>query len=215
MRGATPLLAALEVLPLAAAMMPTSRLAPWLAARFGARWVCATGLVLVAGGLAIVAQLGVATSYWQLAAGLVVLGIGMGAAMTPATTAITEALPPARQGVGSALNDLSREVGGAIGIAVIGSILTSTYSSHVDVSGLSSRVAAKVKGSFAIAAHLPAPIPDRARAAFVTAMNIALITAVGAALVAAITVVVLLRTRRRTDHGAAPAVLQPGSAVSR
>ncbi len=214
-RGATPLLAALEVLPLAAAMMPTSRLAPRLAARFGARWVCAGGLVLIAAGLAIVAQLGVATSYWVLAVGLVVLGIGMGAAMTPATTAITEALPPARQGVGSALNDLSREVGGAIGIAVIGSILTSTYSSHVDVSGLSSRVAAKVKGSFAIAAHLPAPIPDRAHAAFVTAMNIALITAVGAALVAAVTVVVLLRTRHRAHGAPAPARLQPGSAVSR
>lgn len=77
-------------------------------------------------GLAIVAQLDAGSSYWLMAAGLVVLGVGMGAAMTPATTAITEALPPSRQGVGSALNDLSREIGGAIGIAVIGSILTST-----------------------------------------------------------------------------------------
>jgi EmrB/QacA subfamily drug resistance transporter len=204
-RGATPLLAALEVLPMAATMMPTSRIAPGLAARFGSRWVCAGGLVLVAAGLAIVAQLDATSSYWLLAAGLVVLGTGMGAAMTPATTAITEALPPARQGVGSALNDLSREVGGAIGIAVIGSILTSTYSSHVDVTGLSGRVAAKVKGSFAIAAHLQAPIPDRAHAAFVTAMNIALLTAVGAALIAAVTVAVLLRTRHRSARAAAPA----------
>ena len=142
----------------------------------------------------------------------------MGAAMTPATTAITEALPPARQGVGSALNDLSREVGGAIGIAVIGSILTSTYSSHVDVTGLSSQVAAKVKGSFAIAAHLPAPIPDRAHAAFVTAMNIALLTAVGAALIAAVTVAVLLRTRHRSAHaagaGRAPAARLRGQPVA-
>jgi MFS family permease len=215
-RGATPLLAALEVLPLAATMMPTSRLAPRLAARFGSRWVCAGGLALVAAGLAIVAQLDAASSYWLLASGLLVLGIGMGAAMTPATTAITEALPSARQGVGSALNDLSREVGGAIGIAVIGSILTSTYSSHVDVAGLSSRVAARVKGSFAIAAHLQAPIPDRAQAAFVTAMNIALLTAVAAALIAAVSVAVLLRTRHRSAHAAATAArLQPGSAVSR
>jgi EmrB/QacA subfamily drug resistance transporter len=215
-RGATPLLAALEVLPLAATMMPTSRLAPRLAARFGSRWVCAGGLALVAAGLAIVAQLDAASSYWLLASGLLVLGIGMGAAMTPATTAITEALPSARQGVGSALNDLSREVGGAIGIAVIGSILTSTYSSHVDVAGLSSRVAARVKGSFAIAAHLQAPIPDRAHAAFVTAMNIALLTAVAAALIAAVSVAVLLRTRHRSAHAAATAArLQPGSAVSR
>lgn len=212
-RGATPLLAALEVLPLAATMMPTSRLAPRLAVRFGPRRVCSAGLILIAAGLAIVAQLESGSSYWLLAAGLVVLGVGMGAAMTPATTAITEALPPARQGVGSALNDLSREVGGAIGIAVIGSILTSTYSSRVNLTGLSGQVAAKVKGSFAVAAHLPAPIPDRAHAAFVTAMNIALLTAAGAAIIAAVGVVLLLTSRRRAAR--VPARLQPGSAISR
>jgi MFS family permease len=212
-RGATPLLAALEVLPLAASMMPTSRMAPRLAARFGSRRVCAAGLVLISAGLAIVAQLDVASSYWLLAAGLVVLGVGMGAAMTPATTAITEALPPPRQGVGSALNDLSREVGGAIGIAVIGSILTATYSSHVNVSGLSGQVAVKVKGSFAVAAHLPAPVPDRAHAAFVTAMNIALLTAAGAAILAAVGVMLLLSARYRA--GRVPASLQPGSVITR
>jgi MFS family permease len=212
-RGATPLLAALQVLPLAAAMMPTSRLSPRLAARFGARRLCATGLVLIAAGIAIVSQLDAGSSYLLLAAGLVVLGIGMGAAMTPATTAITEALPPARQGVGSALNDLSREVGGAIGIAVIGSILSSTYSSHVNVSGLSGQVAAKVKGSFAIAAHLPAPIPDRAHTAFVTGMNIALLTAAGAAILAAIGVALLLARRYRTADSMAR--LWPGSVISR
>jgi len=212
-RGATPLLAALEVLPLAATMMPTSRLAPALAARFGPRRVCAAGLVLIAAGLAIIAQLDAGTSYWLLAAGLVVLGVGMGAAMTPATTAITEALPPARQGVGSALNDLSREVGGALGIAVIGSMLTSTYSNRVNVAGLSGQVAAKVKGSFAIAAHLPAPIPDRAHTAFVSAMNIALLTAAGAAILAAVGVVLLLSPGHRAAR--VPAGLQAGSAVSR
>jgi MFS family permease len=134
------------VLPLAATMMPNSRLAPRLAVQFGPRRVCAAGLILIATGLAIVAQLESGSSYWLLPAGLVVLGVGMGAAMTPATTAITEALPPARQGVGSALNDLSRKLGGAIGIAVIGSILTSTYSSHVNVTGLSGQIAAKVRG---------------------------------------------------------------------
>ena len=212
-RGATPLLAAVEVLPLAATMMPASRLAPRLAARFGSRRVCAAGLILIAAGLAIVAQLDAGSSYWLMAAGLVVLGVGMGAAMTPATTAITEALPPSRQGVGSALNDLSREVGGAIGIAVIGSILTSTYSSHVNVSGLSGQVAAKVQGSFAVAAHLSAPIPDRAHAAFVTGMNIALLTAAGAAILAAVGVVLLLSKRYRLAR--VPARVEAGSAVSR
>jgi len=199
-RGATPLLAALEVLPLAVAMMPTSRMAPRLAVRFGSGRVCAAGLLLIAAGLGIVAQLGTNSSYFLLAAGLLVLGVGMGAAITPATTAITEALPSAQQGVGSALNDLSREVGGALGIAVIGSILTSTYSSHVDMSGLTARVAATVKGSFAVAAHLAAPIPERAHAAFLTGMNHALLAAVSAAVLAAVGVVGLLARRSTGDE---------------
>lgn len=96
---------------------------------------------------------------------------------------------------------------------MIGSILTSTYSSRVDVAGLSGQVAAKMKGSFAIAAHLPAPIPDRAHTAFVTAMNIALLTAAGAAILAAVGVVLLLSSRHRAAR--VPADLRPGLAVSR
>jgi EmrB/QacA subfamily drug resistance transporter len=194
-RGDAPLLAAVQVLPLAAAMIPTSRLAPRLTTRYGSRNVCAAGLVLVAAGLAIIAQLGTSTPYWLMATGLVVLGVGMGAAMTPATSAITEALPSAQQGVGSALNDLSREVGGAIGIAVLGSILAATYSSHVDLSGLSSQTATQVKSSYAIATTMPAPIPDRASTAFVTAMHVCMLTAAGAALIAAVGVVILLSGR--------------------
>ena len=191
-------------------MMPNSRLAPRLAVRFGPRRVCAAGLILIAAGLAIVAQLESGSSYWLLPAGLVVLGVGMGAAMTPATTAITEALPPARQGVGSALNDLSREVGGAIGIAVIGSILTSTYSSHVNVTGLSGQIAAKVRGG--VRGSRPPAGPDpgpRAR----RVRHRDELTAAGAGIIAAVGVALLLTSRRRAAR--VPARLQPGSAISR
>lgn len=213
-RGDDTLLAAVQVLPLAAAMIPVSRLAPRLTTRYGSRNVCAAGLVLVAAGLAIVAQVGTDTSYWLMATGLVVLGVGMGAAMTPGTSAITGALPPAQQGVGSALNDLSREVGGAIGIAVIGSILASAYTSDVNLSGLSSQVAAQVKNSYAAATQLPAPIPDRANAAFVSAMHICLLTAAGAALIAAVGVVILLAGRSQKaparEHRDTPAAAAAG-----
>lgn len=194
-RGDTPLAAAVQVLPLALALIPTSRLAPRLTARFGTRWVCAAGLALLGAGLAIMSQLQADSSYWLMLAGLIVIGVGMGAAMTPATSAITEALPAAQQGVGSALNDLSRELGGAIGIAVIGSVLASSYSSHLDVAGLSSRLAARAKDSVAIASHLGGTISTRADAAFVSAMHIALLTAAGVALTAAAVVVVLLSRR--------------------
>jgi EmrB/QacA subfamily drug resistance transporter len=204
-RGDTPLLAALQVLPMALAMVPTSRLAPVLRARYSTRTVCAGGLALVAAGLAIIAQAGTDTPYALMAGGLVVLGIGMGAAMTPATSAITEALPPAQQGVGSALNDLSREVGGATGIAVIGSVLTTTYTSHVNLTGLSGRVVTEVKASYAAASRMGAEISGRAHTAFVTAMHAALLTGAAAALVAALATLILLARRRREAHSAEPA----------
>jgi len=78
----------------------------------------------------------------------------MGLAMTPATTAITDALPVAKQGVGSAMNDLARELGGALGIAVLGSVLQSTYRSHLHSTGLPEVVAER--------AVVPGPgLPDR------------------------------------------------------
>jgi EmrB/QacA subfamily drug resistance transporter len=201
-RGDTPLLAAVEVLPLALAMVPTSRIAPALTTRFGTRAVCASGLTLVAVGLVIIAQTGTHTPYALMAAGLVVLGVGMGAAMTPATSAITEALPASQQGVGSALNDLSREVGGATGIAVIGSILTSTYSSHVDLGGLPGTVAAEVRRSYAAASRFGTEVSDRAHTAFVSAMHVALLTGAGAVLAAAVATLVLLARHPRIASAA-------------
>jgi MFS family permease len=129
-RGDSALIAAVSMLPMAATMMPTARLAPAVAARIGSRQMCVAGLLLIAAALAIIAHVSQTSPYWLLVAGLLILGVGMGCAMTPATTNITAALPAQKQGVASAINDLSREVGGAIGIAVIGSIMTAIYRSH-------------------------------------------------------------------------------------
>ncbi len=194
-RGHSPLVSAVGMLPMAAAMMPTARLTPKLVGRLGARTVCASGLVLVAGGLTVIAQLGSDSSYWLLLAGLIPLGVGMGAAMTPATAAITEALPSSQQGVGSALNDLSRELGGALGIAVIGSVLAAGYRSHLVVTGLPSVVAGKARDSFAVAIHLGGPVASHAQSAFVSGMHLALMVGAGAALLAALVVVRLLGSR--------------------
>jgi EmrB/QacA subfamily drug resistance transporter len=191
-RGDSPLIAAVSVLPLAAAMMPTSRLTPRLAARFGARNVCVAGLVLIAVGLTVISRVGTTTPYWLLLAGLIPLGIGMGAAMTPATTAITEGLPAAQQGVGSALNDLSREVGGAMGIAVVGSIVTAWYRGNLHLVGVPARLASEARDSFAVAIHAGGPIRATASSAFVDGIHVGLLYAAGAALLAAISVATLL-----------------------
>jgi EmrB/QacA subfamily drug resistance transporter len=191
-RGYSPLLAALAVLPLTAAMMPTSRLTGALVSRFGARAVCVTGLLLCAAGLAVISRVGTGTPYWLLLAGLVPLGIGMGAAMTPATAAITEALPQAQQGVGSALNDLSREVGGALGTAVLGSVVTAVYRSSLRLPGVPAPLAHQARQSFAIAIHAGGPVGSHARAAFVDGIHAGLLYAAAAAVLAAIAVATLL-----------------------
>ncbi|MGD0055418.1 MAG: MFS transporter [Acidimicrobiales bacterium] len=199
-RGYSALVAALSILPLSAAMMPTAKLAPKLVARFGARAICVTGLILVAVGLVVVSRIGTNTSYWLFLAGIVPLGIGMGAAMTPATAAITEALPRAQQGVGSALNDLSREVGGALGTAVIGSIVTGVYRSTLQLPGAPAELVVQARASFAIAIHAGGSTGVHARDAFVNGIHIGLLYAAGAAIIAAVSVATLLRGSTGNDH---------------
>jgi len=196
-RGNSALQSALLVLPIAAAMMPTARLAPVLVGRVGSRVVNVTGLVLISGALVVLAQLDADSSVWLLVGGLVPLGIGMGAAMTPATSAITEALPRSQQGVGSAMNDLARELGGALGIAVVGSVLSSSYHSHFALphgaAALPTGLADKARESVAVAAHVGGPVADAGRAAFVEGLHAALLVGSVAAMLAAITVALLLR----------------------
>jgi EmrB/QacA subfamily drug resistance transporter len=201
-RGDSPLISAVSMLPMALTMMPTARLVPLLVDRVGARLVCATGLTLVAAGLFVIAQVDATSSYWLLLCGLLPLGAGMGAAMTPATSAITDALPPAQQGVGSAVNDLSRELGGAFGIAVVGSVLSSVYRSSFTMPHLgdvpshaAAGLAAKAEESFAIASHLGGPIARAGTSAFVDGLHLALLICAAAALVAAALVAVVLPKR--------------------
>ena len=213
-RGYSPLLAALAVLPLSAAMMPARAVTAALVSRFGARAVCVTGLLLVAAGLAIISRVGTGTPYWLMLAGLVPLGIGMGAAMTPATAAITEALPQAQQGVGSALNDLSREVGGALGTAVIGSIVTAVYRSSLRAPGRPRPPRAPGAGSPSPSPSTPAarsaPTPATA---FVDGIHTGLLYAAGAAILAAISVAILLsrdaKIRRPASLPAPPQTVKP------
>ncbi|HEY7174261.1 MAG TPA: MFS transporter [Micromonosporaceae bacterium] len=199
-RGDSAIISAVSMLPMAAGIMAASRLAPTLVARLGSRMACATGLVLVSGGLVVLAQLDATSSYWLMLAGLIPLGVGMGAAMTPATSAITAALPPAQQGVASAMNDLSRELGGALGIAAIGSALAATYRNHLSLPGLPAALVDHARDSFAVAAHLGGAVAAQGHLAFVDGLHVALFVAAGVVLVAAVVVGALLPQR---DHGAA------------
>jgi MFS family permease len=190
----SPLVSAISLVPMALAMMPSARFgAPKLVARAGTGRTCAAGLFVAAAGFAWLATLDASSSYWALLAGLVPLGAGMGLAMTPATAAVTDALPHDKQGVGSAMNDLSRELGGALGIAVLGSILQSIYRNHLDVSGLPSGTADHARSSLALASRLGPAVAHSAQSAFVDGMQYALYGSAAAVAAAGVAVLVLHR----------------------
>ena len=121
--GYTPLEAGAALAPVALTVVAVAPRVPRLVERVGVRPVGPTGLALMAIGLFVLSSMDAGSSYWHLLAGGLVLGLGMALAATPATTAIVESLPDEKQGVASAVNDASREVGGALGIAVLGSVL--------------------------------------------------------------------------------------------
>jgi EmrB/QacA subfamily drug resistance transporter len=125
--GYSPLKAAVALLPQMLVMMPLSAAAAPLSERFGQRRMTAGGLLVAATGMALLATLTADSGYWHFFAGMMVVSVGIGLAMTPATTAIVGSLPPSKQGVASAVNDTAREVGGALGIAVLGSAFNTAY----------------------------------------------------------------------------------------
>ena len=190
----SPLIAALSLIPMVLGMGPAARVvAPRLAARAGTGRACALGLTIAAGAFAWLSTLDASSSYWTLLVGLVPLGAGMGLAMTPATAALTDALPRDKQGVGSAMNDLARELGGALGIAVLGSVLQSTYRSHLDVHHLPGPAADHARASLALASRLGPQVAHSAQGAFVDGMQYALLGSGAAVLVAALAVLALHR----------------------
>ncbi|WP_375485689.1 MFS transporter [uncultured Jatrophihabitans sp.] len=192
-RGDSALVAALSMLPMGLGMLSTSRAVPPLVARIGQRACCVGGLVLMGIGFAVLAQLDGSSSYWLVVTGLWPLGVGMGLAMTPATAAVTDSLPPALQGVGSAMNDLARELGGALGIAVLGSLLDSTYRGHLNLPGVPAPVEAQARSSLGVAAHLGNAVRPVAQHAFVDGMHVAVYAAAAVTCCAALAVAVLLR----------------------
>jgi EmrB/QacA subfamily drug resistance transporter len=119
----SPLQAGAALAPAAIGMIIIAPRVPRLAERVGMRVVGPTGLLLIALGLLIASTMGVHASYWHLFAGILLLGLGMALSGPPATAAIVSSLPESKQGVASAVNDTAREVGGALGIAVLGSVL--------------------------------------------------------------------------------------------
>ncbi|GAA3590198.1 DHA2 family efflux MFS transporter permease subunit [Kribbella ginsengisoli] len=131
--GWSGLRSTLAMMPMALLMMVASGLAPRVAARIGGRSTMAAGIALAGAGLALMAALvSVDGGYLSVLPGMLAMGLGMGLTMTPSTEAITSALPRERQGVASALNDVTREFGTALGVALLGAVLSAGYRTAID-----------------------------------------------------------------------------------
>jgi EmrB/QacA subfamily drug resistance transporter len=195
-RGYTPLGAGVRTLPMAFTMMVAAPMSARFVKRFGPKRVMSTGLAIVGLGLTLTSQVDESTPYILLAGCLVVAALGMASTMAPATASIMTSIPLRKAGVGSAWNDTTRELGGALGVAVLGSVAASVYSSRLAdalPTGVTASVAevaktsvgAAVQISHNIPAGLGTPLEEVAKAAFVAATSEALLIAAGVVFVAA------------------------------
>ncbi|WP_435970454.1 MFS transporter [Streptomyces sp. Qhu_M48] len=198
-RGYSALQSGLLILPLAVAQMVFAPRARLVVERFGARAVCTAGMLLVALGLAAFAFFDASTPIWVMEVVFFLQGAGMAHIMPPVTVAIMQALPREKAGSGSAVNNTFRQVGGALGVAVLGSVLSSAYRGEIEghlgavPAALRATAGESVEATLAVAERLgPAgrDLVAPAYDAFLSAMHLtavasAVIALVGAAVVAA------------------------------
>ncbi len=207
--GYSALEAGLRMLPISLVLGAVSPLSARLVERVGTKVVVTAGLAIVAVGLAITAGFTIGSTYGDLITGMIVLALGMGLTMAPATESIMGSLPPAQAGVGSAVNDTTRELGGALGVAVLGSLLASGYASTLAdrfaLGSLPSGADGVVRGSLGAALQVAGSmgsageaLAGAARVAFVDAMGLSMAVAAGAALVGAVITAVFLPGRAET-----------------
>ncbi|MCU1346180.1 MAG: qacA 3 [Acidimicrobiia bacterium] len=137
--GFSALKTAVAFFPMSLVFLVISPSAATLAEKRGHRQVAGTGLVVAAGGFAVMATVQANSGYWLILVASLVMALGMSYAMTPATNAIVSSLPIEKQGVASAINDVTRELGAAFGVAIIGSSFNTGYRNSIDkhLAGLS------------------------------------------------------------------------------
>ncbi len=201
-----------RLLPVAASIALASILGPRLVERIGTTAVVAAGLSVFAAGLAWASTADAATPYSQIAVQMLLLGGGLGLTTAPATEAIMGSLPTDKAGVGSAVNDTTRELGGTLGVAIAGSIFASVYSGHLGNAALTGLPAEAMRHSMALAhrviEQLPAqqagPVRDAVNHAFLDGLQVSALVCAGIALGAAIVVAWLLPARA---HQATPSVV--------
>ncbi|WP_020667844.1 MFS transporter [Amycolatopsis nigrescens] len=207
-RGFGPLSTGTRILPVALSIAVASVAGGLLAPRVGTRSVVVTGLISFGTAMAWIAgSVEVDTDYWStIVPQMVLMGLGMGLISTPATESIMLVLPPSRAGVGSAVNDATRELGSTLGVAVIGSVFSSVFSSRLldsafAATGHGGEAAESVPVAFSAAGAHP-PLLAAAQDSFLDALTISCIVVAGLCYAAALAGLAALPGRRFRAHAA-------------
>jgi EmrB/QacA subfamily drug resistance transporter len=212
--GYSPLSAGVRALPFAAAVLVTAPLSSSLVARLGVRVVVPAGLTAMGAGLLLLTRTTPTTSYAFLAIGVAIMGAGMGLVMAPSGTSIMSVLPAEQYGAGSAVNDTVQELGASLGIAIIGSVVASSFRHSLDSSRLPAALVTAMRPSIAEADAVAArsgPLAPHvlgiAHQSFTTAMTtgfaVAGIVAIGGAILVAFSL------PRRPSRATAAAAHEP------
>jgi EmrB/QacA subfamily drug resistance transporter len=204
--GYSAMAAGAALIPLAGTMLIVSPNTSKITRRVGTKVPVAAGMVIVAGSLAMMSRLTLGDSYWFVGIALGLLGLGIATAMAPATESIMGSLPLGKAGVGSAMNDTTRQVGGALGVAVLGSLTAASYHREIASSPAlaalptaSARAAHdSIGGAVEVAGRLGAAghqLVADASAAFVHAVSATMLIGAAVALGGAVVALVFLPAR--------------------
>jgi EmrB/QacA subfamily drug resistance transporter len=220
--GYSPLEAGIRLLPFAGIILVMSPMSARIVERLGTKVTVATGLTIAGTALALMSGLQVGSSYGDLVWRMMLMAFGQALVMAPATESIMGSLPLAKAGVGSAVNDTTRQIGGALGVAIVGSVMSSTYATKItDLfagtprAGSATEQIAKdsLGGALAVAGKAQASgnaglvglgklLSSVAKSAFVDGMHTGVLVAASAAFLGAIVAALWLPARARDEDDA-------------
>jgi EmrB/QacA subfamily drug resistance transporter len=214
--GFTPIQTGLGILPVALVLLVAAPLSTLLARQVGTKWVVAGGLLVIAVGLGLLSGTTIDSTYIDSLPAFLLIGLGVGLALAPSTESIMGSLPNEEAGVGSASSDTSMQIGGALGVAVLGTALSVRYQNvmrpllahQAMPASIHALILGSLGGALAVAQRAPAALgvelADTARRAFISGMDLALVIAAGVVAAAAVVVLALLPNRAPRAGSAEP-----------
>jgi len=210
-QGYTPFQAGLRLLPMAVVSFISAAGSAKVAERLGTKLTVAIGIFIAAIGFFYLTRIAaVDASYLNIALAMSIASLGMGLTMSPATNSVMGSIPVSQSGIGSAMNNTTRQVGAALGVAILGSILNATYLARIDAVSWPAQLPAEameairnsIQGAHIVAQQVPVPqlaqmIIDQSNEAFTAGAAQALLVATVILAVTAIITLIILPSRIR------------------